>query len=173
MNRVHFSGVIRRNYKGEFLGNNPVELIDSDFGTGEIIYGLYPEVNWPEEDAFVDDEGFDKTRHYENGNYKIFKRLPYGTELIRYGNERGSFTAPKGTPYEKLSLPYKKESIEYYEYTVIADSITVLCIVEEGIVAPAFGMEGGGIQYLHEMPIERLIKRGMLRRMEKSIYGNE
>ena len=166
-------GVIRRNYKGEFLGKKIVELTDTTYGTGEIIYGFYPKINWPEEDEFIDGEGFDKTQNYGDGRYRIRKKLPYGTRLIRYGNERGSFTAPEGTPYEKLSLPYKKETIEYYEYVVVVDSIDVICMVEEGVVAPAFDMEGGGIQYLHEESIEKLIKKGKLQRMENIVYGNK
>ena len=81
---------------------------------------------------FADKDGFDIRNIEKNKKYKIEIELPYGTILIRYGNETGRFSAPKGTKYEDLALPYVKNTVEYNEYKVIATGIKVICVVEKG-----------------------------------------
>ena len=109
-----------------------------------------------------------------DGRYKFKTTLPFGTRLLRYGNEIGHFTAPKGTLYEQLSLPYKRETVEYHEYEVIADGLVVTCIVEKGIAAPGFGLPGGAIQYLHEESIQRSVRKNILKRVELwGVMGND
>ena len=150
---------IRRNDAGEILGESPVELKNPEYGTGEY-RGLFPVVKWKEfRQPCADPDGFDLNHVEENGEYWMEVDLPRGTELIRYGSARGSFTAPKGTLYEELGLPYVKQTVEFHEYTVVADSVTVLCKVKRGRVAPMFDSEGGGIQYLHPSSIQELIGR--------------
>lgn len=94
--------------------------------------------------------------------------LPTGTELLRYGSPGGSFTAPKGTAYEALSLPYEKDSMEYNEYRVIADGVYVeICRAERGRAAPLFDQCGGGVQYFHgEKSVQNLLDEKKLERIE-------
>ena len=82
--------------------------------------------------------------------------------LCRYGEETGSFTAEKGTPYELLGLPYNKESVEYHEYEVVGDNLRVRCVVIKGMVAPAFSSQGGVTQYKHSKRIIQEIADGKL-----------
>ena len=112
--------------------------------------------------VYADERGFDKRISFSNGNHIRKIRLRQGTELVRYGANTGHFTTTWGTPYEKLSLPYFEDSMEFHKYLVIADNVTVECIVEEGIVAPGFDQPGGGIQYYHEKNINQCLKNGEL-----------
>ncbi len=158
----------RKNDQGKKLGNAPVLLKKPEYGTGNYIGKLYPEVKWEDyRQEFADSDGFDKRSREENGEYIIKIKLPRGTELIRYGSEIGSYTAPKNTPYDNLGLPYLQETIEYHEYIVTADSISAFCIVKRGRVAPMFDSPGGGIQYKHEKSIRELIGKKAIREVIK------
>ncbi len=118
---------------------------------------------WKEYIKNGDENGFDVTFKYEDGNYKRRVILPGGKRIIRFGRvARGRFTTDYGTPYEKLSLAYKPESMEYHEYEVMTD-IQVECVVEEGRVAPGFQSEGGAVQYMHDRSIKELLKTGVLK----------
>lgn len=151
---------IRKNDAGEVLGNRPVELAKPEYGTGAYGSGLYPVVRWEEyRKEWADKDGFDVRNIEENGEYIMEVELPKGTHLIRYGSEKGVFTAPKNTPYDCLGLPYKRETIEFHEYEVIADSIKVFCRAIRGKVAPMFDSAGGAVQYLHANSIFKLARR--------------
>lgn len=89
--------------------------------------------------------------------------MPFGTRLCRYGDEIGYSTTLPNTSYEKLGLPYRKETVAYHEYMVIADGITVGCIVTRGRVAPAFNSSGGAIQFLHKRTILEELNSGRLK----------
>lgn len=103
--------------------------------------------------------------------------LGKGTELIRYGSPKGHYTALNGTKFEQLGLPYQQDTVEFHKYRVLLD-IPVTCVevnnfeeqqrlseiwngtrfpnrdsAVEGLVAPAFGSDGGAIQYYHDMQI--------------------
>ncbi len=145
------------NYLGKCVDKITQELRNESYGKhdieGNLLRDKYgnPLPDWPKEDDFVDNYGFAK-----NGiktGYYINVTLPKGTMIGRYGHEGGKLTAPKGTPFEMLSLPYNKETIEYHEYVVIADGIHVKCLVDKGEIFPAFDCPGGGIQYLHPQTI--------------------
>ena len=153
-----------RNYKGETI-SGVKELTDPKYGTGDKGPDGSPRVNWKYLER-ADNDGFDIDRKDAKGRYRFTITLPAGTRLLRYGNEIGHFTAPAGTPYEQLSLPYKKETVEYHEYEVIADGLTVTCIVEKGIVAKGFGMPGGAVQYLHTESMHRSVRKHILKRIE-------
>ena len=143
------ANLIRKNDEGKILGNAKVLLQKQEYGTGEY-HGFTPIVKWEEyRQNCSDKDGFDTNNVETNGEYLIEVCLPKGTHLIRFGSETGRFTAPEGTPYDQLGLPYVRESVEFHEYTVIADSVKVLCKVKQGKVAPIFDSPGGGIQYLH------------------------
>lgn len=153
------------NYKNKRINFIP-KLRKEEYGTGEKDKFGRPVPNW---DLLIDadDDGFDKNHREPNGLFRMKVILPKHTMLIRYGSEIGSFTAPKGTLYEELSLPYDKESVFYHEYEVIADSIKVIalkkCVVDRGKVAPGFDFPGGGIQYLHPYNMIRSINLNLLK----------
>jgi len=79
--------------------------------------------------------------------------LSVGTKLDRYGPERGSFLAPKGTPFEQRSLPPDSLNSSHTEYEVIR-----LLPVQAGETASWFGQPGGGTQYKTMHTIEWLLK---------------
>lgn len=141
------------------------ELQKDEFGTGLFYKNGEACINWNLLSEFADTDGFD-TRIVLPGetSYKKLIILTPKTIIIRYGPERGSYTAPKGTAYENLSLPYTKDTVEYHEYMVLQNTV-VECLVEEGIVAPGFSSAGGGIQYLHDAPIYQLIRNKTLERL--------
>lgn len=152
-----------RNWAGDPVTNayvirDQAYLITDEWGRTKI--------NWSGPRA--DDDGFDKEHRELNGLHRMLVELPVGTELLRYGSPGGSFTAPKGTSYEQLSLPYEKNSMEYNEYRVIADGVLVeICTAERGRVAPLFGEPGGGIQYFHgDNSVQNLLDAKKLERIE-------
>ena len=155
---------IIKNDKGQVISGKK-ELLETRYGTGNVYPNGEPIVNWKMLSEFADDDGFDIRNIEPNGEYKIEIELPYGTTLIRYGNETGRFSAPKGTKYEDLALPYIKDTVEYNEYKVIAKEITVICMVQKGKVAPGFGSDGGAVQYMHPMSIIESIKSNLLERI--------
>ncbi|WP_373867265.1 TNT domain-containing protein [Virgibacillus salexigens] len=87
------------------------------------------EVNWPPNDGF-------------DGELKK-EILEEGTLIDRYGESGGSFFSPEGIPYEQRSLALHSDHANYYVYRVIN-----ALEVESGKIAPWFGREGGGIQFL-------------------------
>lgn len=155
---------IMRNDKGQTICGNK-KLLKQEYGTGEFYSSGDPVVNWKLLSDYADKNGFDKRNVEENGEYIISVVLPYGTILIRYGNEIGVFSAPKGTRYEELALPYEKDTLEYNEYRVINKGLRVMCIVKRGRVAPGFGSEGGAIQYMHPISIREAVKNKILERL--------
>lgn len=155
------------NYKGESVVGVKRKLLKPEYGTGkEDEYGI-PLVKWGYFlTAEADNEGFDTEHEESNKKHTIEITLPKGTVILRYGDENGRYTAPKGTAYEELALPYVPETMEYNEYEVIADGLTVQCIVTKGKVAMSIEGTGGGVQYKHNEPITRLIRKGALERLK-------
>ena len=72
----------------------------------------------------------------------IFKSIPVGTRLDRYGSENGNYLSPAGTPYEQRSLKPDTNRDEHTVYEVIK----ALPVVS-GQTAAWFGQPGGGVQY--------------------------
>lgn len=155
---------IIKNDNGEIISGKK-KLLKPEYGTGDFYSNGEPIVNWKLLSKFADRDGFDTRKISGTGKYKFEFELPYGTVIIRYGNETGRFSAPKGTNYENLALPYVRETVEYNEYRVVAKSIRVRCIVERGIVAPGFGSKGGAIQYMHPISIKESIRTKLLERV--------
>lgn len=153
-----------KNDKGEKI-TGIKELLKPEYGTGMTDKHGQPVVDWGCLSSWADQHGFDTRNLEQNGKYKMKMKLPYGTEIIRYGNEMGNFTAPKGTRYEELALPYVKDTVEYNEYRVMADDIYIICIVDKGKVAPGFGSTGGAIQYRHPITIRESLRQGILERV--------
>lgn len=167
---------IKRNYKGDII-TGPKILADPSYGTGNTCKNddgqIEQAVDWSQI-KYTDDKhpGFDIRNVEENGKYFILISLPVGTKILRYGDVSGRFTAPVGTPYEKLSLPYVKESVEYHEYEVVADGVVVRCVdAEKGIAAPGFGSTGGAVQYRHVERIGDSLERKALRELD--IWGRK
>ena len=142
------------------------QLLKPKYGSGDVYPNGEPIVNWKLLSKYADNDGFDKRNIEKNDKYKMEVELPYGTILIRYGNEVGKFTAPKGTKYESLALPHIKDTVEYNEYKVIANGVKVICIVEKGKVAPGFDSDGGAVQYMHPISIKESIKKGLIERID-------
>lgn len=105
------------------------------------------QVDWKNYSQYSDECGFDIRNTEKNGKHYIKMLLPYGTYLIRYGKELGRYLASENTEYNQLSLPYIKESVDYHKYKVIVDDFKLYLLVDKGIAAPAFGCQGGGVQY--------------------------
>lgn len=101
-----------KNDAGKII-NGKKKLVKEDYGTGDCYSDGEPIVNWKLLSLHADRDGFDIFNIEKNGYYKIEVELPYGTIIIRYGNETGRFSAPKGTKYEELALPYVKETWSY------------------------------------------------------------
>lgn len=155
------------NYKGESVEGIKRRLLKEEYGTGkEDAYGN-PEIAWK---RFLldsaDEHGFDCENRESNDNYLIEMILPKGTVIIRYGDESGIYTAPKGTSYEELALPYEPETLEYNEYKVLEDSMQVYCLVKKGKVAYSVDETGGGVQYMHEKSIAKLVGQEVLDRLK-------
>lgn len=156
----------RKNYKGEELGDKRRVLSNPAYGNGKVDKNGDPEVVWKRYITVKHDHGFDRSNKEANGKYLIEIELPKGTEILRYGTEAGNYTAPKGTPYEKLALPYLKETLEYNEYRVITDGLKVKCQVKKGVVAPSLDSSGGAVQYWHYEPIYLLVRKKALKRID-------
>ena len=136
------------------------------YGTGKTSGGEAV-IDWERwKTPYADEHGLDIRNIEETGTYWIALVLPQDTRIIRYGPETGRFTAPEGTDYDALSLPYDRETVEFHKYQVTAQSITVYCKVQKGIVAPMFDSEGGAVQYYHpNANMRELIKAGILERV--------
>ena len=91
--------------------------------------------------------------------------LPVGTRIDRYGNDKGSFLSPEGTPYEQRALAPGSRAEDYNVYEVKNE----LPIVE-GEIAPAFGQPGEGTQILPNLPermnVKQLREAGYIERVE-------
>jgi len=85
---------------------------------------------YPSYSGNIDNNGFDTV-------------LSPHTDLDRYGDENGSFLSPAGTPFGDRALPPTTDPNEApNQYEVLIE-----LPVTEGIAAPWFGQEGGGVQY--------------------------
>ncbi|KAF4828623.1 hypothetical protein CGCTS75_v007262 [Colletotrichum tropicale] len=97
--------------------------------------------------------------------------LKRGDFIDRFGSENGTYVAPAGTPYALRSLPpvnlnakpEAKYPYNYYVYMVMRNMV-----VEGGPIAPWFGQQGLGIQFL--MPdhkqLWQLVEEGYLARID-------
>jgi hypothetical protein len=117
---------------------------------------------WPDGEGFV------------AGTEGVF-RLREGTVLTRYTTTpgRGSYFAPKGTPYENRGIPKK---YPYYEEYVVMKEFSV----KYGQTAPVkeFGGAGGGWQYKLEADLlnldqklkQKLIDKGIIQWLMEEKY---
>ena len=105
-------------------------------------------VKWPINDGAVP------------GTEEIITMKP-GEKIGRIGSPNGRYTAPSGTPPEKLSLFPETDTSVYTEYEVIKE----IPGVNKAEVAPWFDQPGGGIQ--HKMPktIRQLERDGFIKKI--------
>ena len=90
------------------------------------------------------------------GNYRAAESLQPGTIIDRYGGETGRFFSPAGTSFEARALPAGSGPLNTYEVLKPLD-------VQAGIVAPAFGQPGLGIQYMAPQTVADLIEGGFIK----------
>ena len=86
------------------------------------------------------------------GNIEQQVEVRAGDVIDRYGGDYGNFASPDGTHYPQRALPVENLTQPYYRYRVLRPLPT-----NKGVVAPAFGEPGGGIQYRFEYPISHYL----------------
>ena len=87
--------------------------------------------------------------------------LKPGTRLDRYGNERGTFVAPEGTPYGMRALPKGTDLNQPYNVYEVVKPIDAM----GGKASPWFDEPGLGTQYELSQKISDLLKDGYLKRV--------
>jgi hypothetical protein len=90
------------------------------------------------------------------GGWSQPETLQPGTIIDRYGAETGRFFSPAGTSFEARALPAGSGPLNAYEVLSPLE-------VQGGIVAPAFGQPGLGIQYMSSQPAADLIEAGVIK----------
>lgn len=87
------------------------------------------------------------------------KTLKIGQKIDRFGNLGGKYFSPTGTPLLKRALPSGANTSIYNSFEV-----TKPFIVQESVVAPAFGKVGTGTQYfLPFLNADELLKGGFIK----------
>lgn len=94
----------------------------------------------------------------QNSNGSPPNTFQTGFKIDRYGLDLGRFASPLGTPFDMRSLPNECINLPYQAYEIVKPVEVV-----SGIVAPAFGNRGGGIQYILPKSIKHLIELGFLK----------
>lgn len=84
---------------------------------------------WPPDDGF-------------EGGVRSPERLGVDSRIDRFGNEKGSFLSPEGTPFEQRALAPSSLREPYHAYQVNKP-----LPVESGKIAAAFDQPGGGTQH--------------------------
>jgi hypothetical protein len=87
--------------------------------------------------------------------------LKVGTQLSRYGTDRGVWASAIGTAFAARSLPYWHQ----VERPLNAYVVVAPLLVRAGQAAAWFGQKGGGIQYQFGQSIHFLIARGYPERL--------
>ncbi|MEM7548059.1 MAG: glycohydrolase toxin TNT-related protein [Bacteroidota bacterium] len=80
-----------------------------------------------------------------------------GDEISRFGSSYGRYFSPSGTPLPLRALPPGSNTNIFNNFKVLKPFS-----VESGVISPAFGQPGGGIQYLSPLPARTLIKHGII-----------
>lgn len=91
--------------------------------------------------------------------------LAIGTKLSRYGKTSGKYLSPINTPFDNRAMPY---SIEYYAKRKHVYIVLKPLPVSTGVIAPAFGKAGGGIQHKTEKPIQYYLDEGYLKEVDEN-----
>ena len=88
---------------------------------------------------------------------------PVGTKMDRYGGTGGDFTAEPGTSFEKRSLPPDSLGKDYHQYELKKPFDGESGYPRYGETAPAFGQDGGGMQYKLPKDVGWLLRNGYLK----------
>jgi len=89
------------------------------------------------------------------------KFLMPGEVISRYGFEGGKFVSPEGVPFEMRGLPPEYSATKpYHVYEVVKPFE-----IKYGPAAPAFNQIGLGMQYELPVSIEKLLERGVIKRV--------
>lgn len=91
-------------------------------------------------------DGYPVDQGYLGGSSPTWLRP--GMRVDRYGGAGGTYLSPAGTPFGARGLPAEAESRPLNTYEVIKP-----IPVEGGLIAPAYGQPGGGVQYQTPRPI--------------------
>lgn len=82
-----------------------------------------------------------------------------GDTIDRFGEPRGRYASPDGTPYEQRAVPPDSAAQPYHQYRV---EKPLPSDVTEGEIAPWFEQPGGGVQYKFDKPIQWYVDHGYL-----------
>ncbi|KAJ4300570.1 hypothetical protein N0V88_003249 [Collariella sp. IMI 366227] len=97
--------------------------------------------------------------------------LATDTLIDRFGSEYGTFVSPAGATYAQRALPPSNlvgNEVGYpYNYHVY--SVVKPLVVLTGPIAPWFGQQGAGVQYMLYKNVMTLISEGYLRREDASV----
>lgn len=93
------------------------------------------EINWPANDGFKEGTIIEDTR------------LPEGTLFKRYGSDNGEFLGTADDSFEARSLAPHSENAEIHYYRMTEEGS-----MTSGEIAPWFGSEGGGTQFVKYKP---------------------
>ena len=93
------------------------------------------EINWPVNDGF------------KEGTIVEDTRLPEGTLFKRYGSDNGEFLGTADDSFEARSLAPHSENAEIHYYRMTEEGS-----MTSGEIAPWFGSEGGGTQFVKYKP---------------------
>jgi len=115
----------------------------------------YPDDMTPYQKA---DGTWDWEKAAPNGGFKgaaTPDTLPPGTVLDRFGGDGGKYFSPPGTPYDARALSPDSLGQPYRAFEVVRP-----LPVQSGQIAPAFGMPGGGTQFLTGQRLGDLLNPG-------------
>lgn len=90
------------------------------------------------------------------GGWSRTETIRPGTVIDRYGDDAGRFFSTADTPFEARALPAGSGPLQRYEVLRPLD-------VQAGVVAPAFGQPGLGIQYMSWQTVADLIEAGFIK----------
>lgn len=79
--------------------------------------------------------------------------IPIGTRLDRFGKETGSYMSPAGTPYE-MRAPFPGTLAKPYGLYEVTGKVNA----DAGVVAPAFGHRGMGMQLRMRKDVAALVE---------------
>lgn len=88
--------------------------------------------------------------------------LEKGYSIDRYGDETGYFAAPTGDSISGRSLAPGAAAEKYQRYEVVKP----IPNVEAATVAPAFGQDGGGVQFRLVQPLKWYVENGYLKEIK-------
>ena len=83
-----------------------------------------------------------------------------GGVIDRYGEPHGKYLSPAGTSYPGRGLPADNLAKGYYQYRVVRP-----LPAHQGVVAPAFGEPGGGVQYRLDESVQWYLEHGYLEKI--------